>query len=146
MGNTEREISERLTQIFENVMKIEHEYIVEEMQEKISMTEVHAIAAIGVEELGNMSEIAKRLGITMGTLTVCVNNLVKKRYVERYKNEQDRRIVKLGLTKQGKAIYKVHEKFHICLTDAMNAGMTESEKLVIGKAISNIEKFIGEGK
>ena len=59
-----------------------------------------------------MSEIAEKLHITVGTLTVAVNNLVKKDYAERYKSEKDRRIVKIGLTRQGKEIYRIHERFH----------------------------------
>ena len=39
--------------------------------------------------------------------------------MERYKSEKDRRIVKLGLTKQGKVIFSAHEAFHKNLVDAM---------------------------
>lgn len=46
------------------------------------------------------SEVAKELSITVGTLTVAINNLVKKGYVERLRSEDDRRVVKLGLTKR----------------------------------------------
>lgn len=46
------------------------------------------------------SEVAKELSITVGTLTVAINNLVKKGYVERIRSEDDRRVVKLGLTKK----------------------------------------------
>lgn len=42
------------------------------------MTEVHTIAAIGMAELKSMSELAAQLNITVGTLTVGINNLVKK--------------------------------------------------------------------
>ena len=40
------------------------------------------------------SEVAKELSITVGTLTVAINNLVKKGYVERLRSEDDRRVVK----------------------------------------------------
>lgn len=46
------------------------------------------------------SEVAKELSITVGTLTTAINKLVKKGYVERIRSEDDRRVVKLGLTKK----------------------------------------------
>ena len=91
-------INEELIEAFENVMKIEALYMDREYKIKLSMTEVHTIAAIGIAELKSMGEIARRLHITVGTLTVAITNLVKKGYVERYKSEEDRRIVKVGLT------------------------------------------------
>ena len=51
------------------------------------MTEIHTVAAIGKNTLYRMSDIAGILHITVGTLTVMVNNLVKKGYVERYNSE-----------------------------------------------------------
>ena len=46
------------------------------------------------------TEVANKLNVTVGTLTVAVNALVKKGYVVRLKSETDRRIVILGLTKK----------------------------------------------
>ncbi len=36
----------------------------------------------------------------------------EKEYVERIRSEDDRRVVKLGLTKKGKLLYRVHQHFH----------------------------------
>ncbi len=135
-------ISAQLIDIFENVMKMEHETINRESHEKLSITEIHTIAAAGMEELSSMSEIAAKLHITVGTLTVGMNNLVKKGYVERYKSERDRRIVKVGLTKKGKEIYRIHEAFHHKLGATLIKGMTEAEKKIVRNAVANLEEFI----
>lgn len=137
-------ISEQLIDIFENIMKAEHEVLVRESKKKLSMTEIHTIAAIGVEELGTMSEVAGKLHITMGTLTVAVNNLVKKGYAERYKSEKDRRIVKIGLTRQGKEIYRIHERFHRDLASWLFRNITESAEIEgVSKALTNLAEFVG---
>lgn len=138
-------ISEQLIDIFENVMKMEQEFVVRESKKRLSMTEVHTIAAIGIEELSSMSEIAKKLHITVGTLTVSINNLVKKDYVERYKSEKDRRIVKIGLTKQGKEIYRIHEAFHRNLATVLLKNLTEPELAGAKKALDNLAEFIEQG-
>ena len=135
-------INEELIEAFENVMKIEALYMDRECKIKLSMTEVHTIAAIGIAELKSMGEIARRLHITVGTLTVAITNLVKKGYVERYKSEEDRRIVKVGLTKKKKKIYDIHEKFHHELADALVKGFNVEEKQIVARALANLGEFI----
>lgn len=138
-------ISEQLVDIFENIMKMEHEFVIRESKKNLSMTEIHTIAAIGTEELGTMSEIAEKLHITVGTLTVAVNNLVKKDYAERYKSEKDRRIVKIGLTRQGKEIYRIHERFHRDLVAKLLKNITEPAEMEgVRKALTNLAEFIGQ--
>lgn len=144
MSKEENTISEQLIDIFEYIMKIEQKTINTESRKRLSMAEIHTIAAAGVEELGSMSEIAGKLHITVGTLTVAINNLEKKGYVERYKSEKDRRIVKVGLTKKGKEIYRIHEAFHQKLGVTLTKDMTEEEKVVVRKAMANLEEFIGQ--
>lgn len=102
MNNVLGSISTNLIKLFDNIMEVEAYTIKNEYGNKISMTEVHTIAAIGMAELKSMSELAAQLNITVGTLTVGINNLVKKGFVERYKTERDRRVVKIALTKEGK--------------------------------------------
>ena len=63
-----------------------------------------------------MSSIAKELSVTVGTLTIAMNSLVKKGYVKRERGEEDRRVVYISLSDKGKKafidVYKrqVHQK------------------------------------
>lgn len=142
MSKEENAISAQLIDIFENVVKMEQEIISRESAERLSIKEIHTIAATGMEELSSMSEIAGKLHVTVGTLTVGMNNLVKKGYVERYKSEKDRRIVKVGLTRKGKEIYRIHEAFHHKLGATLIKDMTEAEKDVVRNAMANLEDYI----
>ena len=48
-----------------------------------------------------MSTVARELNVTVGTLTIAVNNLVKKGYIQRMRSQEDRRVVLISLTEQG---------------------------------------------
>ena len=52
---------------------------------------MHVIDAIGIDRPKNMSSIARELSVTVGTLTISVNSLVKKGYVVRNRSSEDRR-------------------------------------------------------
>ena len=137
-------INREIVEIFDSVIRAEGICITKEKEVKLSMSEVHTISVIGVSELKSMSEIAEKLKITVGTLTVAINNLVKKGYVERFKSEKDRRIVKVGLTKQGKLVYYIHEKFHADLVTALTDGLSEREIDTVSTALSKLDKFVTE--
>ena len=98
MSKTISVLNELLVDIFNDILVIEQRALSEGEFKDLSITEIHTIEAIGMYEARSMSEVAKDLKITVGTLTAAVNNLVKKDYVERKRVEQDRRVVLIQLT------------------------------------------------
>ena len=69
-----------LVDLFNDILNIEERALITEEFKDISVTDMHIIEAIGIEEPRTMSTISKSLGVTMGTLTVGINGLVKKGY------------------------------------------------------------------
>ena len=102
---------------------------------------MHVIEAIGTGEPKNMSSIAKTLSVTVGTLTIAMNNLVKKGYVIRKRSEEDRRVVFISLSEKGRQAFIAHKKFHENLIQSTIEGLSEEEIQVLVKAFSNMNKF-----
>ena len=67
--------------------------------------------AIAVIPLGGveMSALSEKLGIDNSTATRLINGLVSKKWVSRDQYEDDKRIIKVGLTKKGKVAQTVFE-------------------------------------
>lgn len=141
MSKTINILNELLVDIFNDILTIEQKTLNEGEFKDLSITELHTIEAIGMYEARSMSEVAADLKITVGTLTTAINNLVKKGYVERKKNEEDRRVVLVQLTKRGKLAYRVHEKFHKDMIKATIQGMTEAEENVLVEALEKLNCF-----
>ena len=87
-----------LSNLFQEIMAIEGRALITEEFSDISNNDMHIIEAVGIEEPRNMSTVAAKLMVTVGTLTTAVNSLVKKSYINRVRSEKDRRIVLLSLT------------------------------------------------
>ena len=83
-----------LVKLFNEIMNIEEKAIITEEFKDISNNDMHIIEAIGLDEPRSMSSVAKDLSVTVGTLTIAINNLVKKAYVKRVRSEKDRRVRK----------------------------------------------------
>ena len=53
-----------------------------------------------------MTDLAAELNVTMGNVTALIDRLIKLKYIKRQADETDRRIVRVGLTAQGKELMK----------------------------------------
>lgn len=136
------EINRMLVEVYDDVNHIEEYSIKQGAFNDLSITEIHTIEAIGLYGAKTMSEIAAGLDITMGTLTIAVDRLIKKGYLERSRSELDRRIVNVNLTKRGKLAYRIHEKFHMDMVKAIMLDFTPAEEEVLLTALSKLNKHL----
>ena len=97
-----------LVNLFQEIMDIEEKALITAEFKNISVNDMHIIEAIGTGEPKNMSTVAKLMSVTVGTLTIAINNLEKKGYVSRVRSEEDRRVVLIFLTEKGKRAYQHH--------------------------------------
>ena len=144
MDNTFDMLHEILVKLFQDIMDIERKAIITKEFQDISNNDMHIIEAIGKKDSKNMSTVAKALSVTVGTLTIAINNLVKKGYVNRVRSEEDRRVVLISLSRKGKRAYDHHEKFHEEMIKATLDGMNEEQTEVLVKALRNLCVFFKE--
>lgn len=139
-------MNEFLVGIFKEIMDIEEKAIINSDFKDITNNDMHIIEAIGVLEPKNMSTVAKSLSVTIGTLTIAMNSLVKKGYVERVRSEEDRRVVLLSLSGKGRKAFEHHKVFHNNMIEATVDKLNEEEKKVLAKALVNLKGYFEEYK
>lgn len=139
-------VNDYLVSVFNDILTIEESELKKSQFKDLSITEMHTIEAIGMYKKKTTSEVAKELSITVGTLTTAINKLVKKDYVERIRSEDDRRVVKLGLTKKGKLLYRVHQHFHREMVKNILDGMATDEQQALLAALQNLHDFLRDYK
>jgi len=144
MNTTEHDFADGLLHIFDNVLLTEEKALSKGYFNDLSIAELHTIEAIGPYDARAMSETASRLGITTGTLTVAIDRLVRKGYVERNRDTKDRRVVRINLTRRGKLAYRMHSKFHSLLVRRIMEPLEPDQQVLLTKMITNIDKFISE--
>lgn len=140
------EVNDYLVTIFNDVLMIEERTLQSSQFKDISIKEMHTIEAIGMYGEHTTSEVAKKLGVTVGTLTVSVNNLARKGYVERVRSDRDRRVVKLALTQKGRLLYRLHDKFHRDMVRETIKEMDEKEADVLMQGLKNLHGFLERTK
>lgn len=138
---TRRALNETLVQLFNDVMNIEEKAVITEEFKDITNNDMHIIEAIGIEEPRRMSDIAKRLGVTMGTLTTNMNSLEDKGYIVRERSSADKRVVLVVLTPKGKRAFYHHRGFHQNMIKSVVKGLDEDEMKVMIKCLMNLNEF-----
>ena len=130
-----------LVNLFNEIMDIEARAIITPEFKDITNNDMHVIEAVGIGEPRNMSAVAKLLSITVGTLTIAVNNLVKKGYIERVRSKEDRRVVLVSLTEKGKKAYQHHKRFHEEMIQSLLKGLSDQEISTLVTALTNLREF-----
>jgi DNA-binding MarR family transcriptional regulator len=97
------------------------------------MNEIHILEAIRNSDEPIMTNLARKLRITTGTLTASIDRLVHKKYVVRYQEETDRRKVLVKLTELTHDVLKTNDEFHNEMINAMLEDMKIEEDEVLLK-------------
>lgn len=140
MASAKKVINELLIDVFNHILSIE-EAALKSKGVTLSMTEIHVLEAIRNSTVPTMGKVAKRLRITLGTLTTSVNVLVKKEFVYRYRDENDRRKVYLKLSKNALDVLKIHDDFHDEMIEALLKDLNIDKDEVLIKSLENISNY-----
>lgn len=134
-------LNEMLVNLFNHVMAVESDAVITEEFKDITNNDMHIIEAVGIGEPKNMSEIAKKLAVTVGTLTTNMSGLEKKGYIVRSRSDEDKRVVYTTLTERGKKAFYHHRDFHKNMIKATVAGLDDDEKRILYKCLVKLENF-----
>ena len=112
----EKVLYKRLEEAFNYVanltMVIEERTLDSNAISDLTLSEIHVLEVVNKEATVPMTKVANQLKITVGSLTTCVNRLVKKEYLFRERDDVDHRIIKVSTTQKAKKALKVHDQFH----------------------------------
>jgi DNA-binding MarR family transcriptional regulator len=70
----------------------------------ISISQSHILDTLAEEGDVTMQQLARRMFKSVSTMTRVVGQLVRRGYVKRRQNPEDRRVINVSITPQGKAI------------------------------------------
>ena len=140
MDTPKKIINELLVEVFNHILSIEAEAL-RNRGIKLSMNEIHVLEAITKTSEPTMNNIAKRLRVTVGTLTTAMNRLVEKGYTKRHREEEDKRKVLISITKKAKDALAIHDEFHDEMIDATIKDMNLDKDEVLLQSLKNISDY-----
>ncbi|MGL5656414.1 MAG: winged helix DNA-binding protein [Fusobacteriaceae bacterium] len=94
----------------QNELSLLHEDV---LYKENSISEIHTIAIIGKIEKINGVKISKELDMTRSSISKIILKLKKKKLVDSYQSETNKKEIYYKLTEKGNEIFLEHEKLHI---------------------------------
>lgn len=138
-----------LVRVFNQILSWEERSFKEMNFENLTLRELHIIEAVfelKEENNNRMSEIAKQLSITPGSLTTAVDGLVKKDYLARESKAGDRRVVLIAPTEKAREVNAVHSKIRTQMIDEIleQSGIEKNE--VLYNMLEKLSRYFEEKK
>lgn len=134
-------LNDVLVNLFRDITSIEENMLKTGEFSELTVNDMHVIEAIDIYEPKNMSTVARALSVTTGTLTISVNGLVKKGYVDRVRSDEDRRVVLVSLTEKGRKAYARHYAFHQKMIGSVTEGLSPEEQVALQSALEKLNTF-----
>ena len=134
-------LNDLLVRLFKDLLEIEGKALITDEFKDITTNDMHIIEAIGIEEPKKMSEVAKLMSVTMGTLTKAMDALTRKGYVIRERSTEDKRVVRVRLTDKGKSAYYHHEQFHRHMIEHIKDGLSDDEMKVLITSLAKLSDY-----
>ncbi|MBN2859906.1 MAG: MarR family transcriptional regulator [Sphaerochaetaceae bacterium] len=101
--------SQILVEFFERMNSWEHGIVADR---GISLPQMHLLEVVGNHGQIRMKDLASRMGVTTGTLTVMAHRLVTKGYLVKEKDPEDNRSSFVTLSVKGRREYEMHHHLH----------------------------------
>ena len=139
-------VNDFLVKLFNQIIDIEQLYMVKNGIVGLSVSELHLLDTISTFTNPTMSEIAQKATLTNGTITTAVKKLESKGCLERKKDPNDRRIIRVIITNKGHQAISVHNEFHDDMVARICDEQTLVENDVFIKALRQLTYFFEETK
>lgn len=124
MKTSSEKLNHTLIEFYEKLSSWETQIV---KDQGFSLTLIHAVEILGAFGAMPMKELASKVGVTTGTLTVQVDNLTKAGLVQRVPHEKDRRSILVELTDKGSQLFAEHDKQHLLLTQRLTEQFSDNE-------------------
>lgn len=94
----------------------------------LSRQEIRVLITLDDDEALPMGMLARRLVVSISRLTALIDRLTAMGLVERRRSEQDRRVVRIGLTALGRKRREHGRLARLAMAEAMLAALDDSER------------------
>jgi DNA-binding MarR family transcriptional regulator len=100
---------------------------------ELTVSQMHYLEIISQLTNPNVTELATEMQLSKPTVTVALDKLIQKGFVDKVQSDEDRRSSHLHLTKKGMQINQTHEYAHTRFAELMAESLepTELEQLTV---------------
>lgn len=136
-------LNDLLVNTFNSILRLEEESLRRLSGGRLSITEMHLLETIakGGEGGRSITDIAREQAITLPSVTAAVNKLARKGYVAKARDEEDKRMVNVCLTGEGRRAEAAHRFFHRQMVHSVSQGLSDGQRQALLEGLENLHDF-----
>jgi len=135
---------ERITVLLQFVKKVFYDHDTSNLTPGINKTQTNILMFVNENNEKSMSEISSMTGLEKSSFTRSVDCLVENGFIKRNLPENDRRKIKLSLTKKGiRAAKLIKDDFDEYL-DSLLSDFSEKEKSDFFDSLGTVSKYMNK--
>lgn len=123
-GRDIEDLSALIIEFYERLSSWEHDVV---RESGLSLPQMHTLEVLGQCAPLRMKDLAAKMGVTTGTLTMTVDRLEQRGLTLRAPHASDRRSILVSLTEQGRVLFEEHHALHLRLTAELASQLSEQE-------------------
>ena len=104
----------------------------------LSITQLHYLHAIKERIAPTITELAEIFGVQKSTVTVAVNKLLQRGFLEKNASQSDLRVVHVSLAEKGKRLIEIEDQGYYQFAGQVIQSLTEAEKTQFVKLLHKI--------
>jgi len=108
----------------------------------VNMSQLKAMTAFSEDSLLSMGELCKMANIKMPSMTEVVDRFEKEEILERIRNNEDRRVVKVKMTAKGKKMHKEVLKRRADELTKMFGVLTTKDRTKLVDSLKNVSEIL----
>ncbi|MCX6273477.1 MAG: MarR family transcriptional regulator [Bacteroidetes bacterium] len=94
---------------------------------ELTITQMNYLETINYLGNPNITELASEMKLTKPTVTVAVDKLLEKEFIQKIHSDEDRRSTHLHLTEKGKLINQMHDYAHRLVAELITQSLSKEE-------------------
>jgi DNA-binding MarR family transcriptional regulator len=136
-----------LVEGYHNILRVEEDVLRKNNRIDLSIREMHLIECVGTDrETGKtVSEIAEYLKVARPSVTVMVNKLERKGYLEKQGSRTDGRVVCVRLSREGRKVEAYHRRYHMNMVREIEKEFDPAEQELLIRTIVKLNDFFKKG-
>jgi DNA-binding MarR family transcriptional regulator len=104
----------------------------------LTMKQVYYLETIGKMDKPTFTELAVELGLSKPSISAIIGNLIKKKYVVKHLDPNDKRSYRISLTKQGIELNRKHQSMHEGLAKHLTTVLNTREQETLASLLNKI--------
>ncbi len=122
-----QELVESIAALTRNIFSVEENVKTAFTFSDLSITQMNYLETIAKLENPSVSELAVALHLTKSTVSINLEKLIEKEYIQKVQSDKDKRVTYLYLTPKGEQVNQLHDEVHKQIAQSFTDKLTRTE-------------------